>query len=95
MSQQYPDPYAGRQPQQPYHGYPQQYQQPYYQAPPPPPPPQRVRHVETQRGLGGLSNTVHLVLTVFTCGAWLFVWIPWWIFRMVVPRKTVHRYYYR
>ncbi|MER7063903.1 hypothetical protein [Streptomyces albidoflavus] len=38
----------------------------------------------------------HLLLTVFTCGLWgIFVWLPWWMFRMIVRKKTKTTYYYR
>ena len=50
---------------------------------------------DCRRGLGGLANSTHLVLTVLTCGVWLFVWIPWWIFRVIVPKRRVTKTYYR
>ncbi|WP_033300694.1 hypothetical protein, partial [Nocardiopsis gilva] len=59
------------------------------------PQPRMVKRVEKRRGLGGLANSTHLLLTVLTCGFWLLVWIPWWIVRMVIPRKRVTREYYR
>lgn len=56
--------------------------------------PRYSKSVEKRRGLGGLANSTHLLLTIFTCGLWLFVWVPWWLFRVVVPRKRVTRHYY-
>ena len=86
----YPGP--GQQP--PYHQQPQ-YPQPYYPPPQaPPPPPRVVKSVEKQRGLGGCSNSVHLILSICTCGLWLFVWIPWWIIRVLIPRRKTTRHYY-
>ncbi|GII32573.1 hypothetical protein [Planotetraspora mira] len=91
-------------PQQPYqqpYGQPYQQQQPYghpYQQPqygnvPPQPVPRKV--VEKQRGLSAGSHTFHLLATIFTCGVWgLFVWLPWWLFRVIVRRKKVTRYHY-
>ncbi|MFC7330806.1 MULTISPECIES: hypothetical protein [Nocardiopsidaceae] len=77
--------------QQPYH-----HQPPYY---PPQPPaqlhPRVVKSVHRQRGLGGCSHTVHLTLTVLTCGAWGLVWFCWWLFRVVIPRRKVTKQYYR
>lgn len=67
----------------------------YPQYQPHPGHPRRVKHIEKRRGLGAGGNSVHLVLTVLTCGLWLFVWIPWWIFRVIVPRRRVARSYYR
>lgn len=58
-------------------------------------PPRRVKHVEKRRGLGASGNSIHLILTFLTCGLWLFVWIPWWFFRVIVPRRRVTRSYYR
>lgn len=66
---------------------PQQYQQP--------PHPRMAKSVEKRRGLGGMANSTHLLLTLLTCGMWLFIWIPWWLFRMIVPRRKVTRTYYR
>ncbi|MET8145901.1 hypothetical protein ABZU32_36830 [Sphaerisporangium sp. NPDC005288] len=80
-------------PQQPYHDqqYPPQYQGQQY--PPPPPGPRKI--VTKQRGLSAGSHTLHLVLTILTCGLWgLFVWLPLWIFRMIVRRKQVTKYHY-
>ena len=57
--------------------------------------PRYSRSVERRRGLGGMANSVHLLLTLLTCGLWLFVWIPWWIVRMIVPRRRVTKTYYR
>ncbi|WP_158070361.1 hypothetical protein [Nocardiopsis sp. CNR-923] len=51
--------------------------------------------MERRRGLGGLANSTHLLLTLCTCGLWLFVWIPWWLFRVIVPRRKVTKHYYR
>lgn len=79
-------------------GYPQP-QQPYYppQQPVPYQQPQRrvVKSVERRRGLGGMATSVHLMLTVFTCGMWLMVWIPWWMIRVIIPRRKVTKHYYR
>lgn len=66
------------------------YQQ-YYQQPMNPYP---HRSVEEQRGLGGLANTTHLLLTLFTCSLWAFIWIPWAVWRELVPRKKTTRHYY-
>jgi hypothetical protein len=49
--------------------------------------PRRVVAVEKRRGLGGIANSVHLVLTLCTGGLWLLVWVPWWIAREIMPRK--------
>lgn len=60
------------------------------------PPPRKVKAVHKQRGLSGMSHMTHLVLTVCTCGVWgLFVWLPWWMFRMVFRKKRKTTYYYR
>lgn len=100
----HPDPH-----QQPYQGQPynQQYppqqqeysQQPYAQQPPPgygqPYPPQPARSVRKERGLSGKSHGFHLMATIFTCGLWgMFVWLPLWIYRMVVRRKITTKHYY-
>ncbi|MFE3461356.1 hypothetical protein ACFXKD_27745 [Nocardiopsis aegyptia] len=53
------------------------------------------KSVEKRRGLGGLANSTHLLLTLLTCGMWLVIWIPWWLFRAIVPRRKVTRTYYR
>ncbi|MFF0249984.1 hypothetical protein [Streptosporangium sandarakinum] len=51
--------------------------------------------VSKHRGLSGKSHVFHLVLTLCTCGLWgLLVWLPLWIFRLVVRRKHVTRHYY-
>ncbi|MCG5220281.1 hypothetical protein [Streptosporangium sp. KLBMP 9127] len=64
--------------------------QPYGQMP------KKVTAVSKRRGLGGLSHTAHLMLTIFTCGMWgIFVWLPWWLFRMVKPKKTKTTYRYK
>ncbi|MBV2364275.1 hypothetical protein [Streptomonospora nanhaiensis] len=77
------------------YGVPYQPPQPVqYRQPAPVPQRRVVRSVETQRGLGALGNSVHLLLTVLTCGLWLFVWAAWWIVRMVIPRRRVTRSYY-
>ncbi|MFL1444042.1 hypothetical protein [Nocardiopsis protaetiae] len=57
--------------------------------------PTYAKSVERRRGLGGWANSTHLLLTLLTCGAWLFVWVPWWVFRVIVPRKRTVRTYYR
>lgn len=57
--------------------------------------PRYAETVERRRGLGGLANSTHLLLTLLTCGMWLFVWIPWWLFRVIVPRKKTTKTYYR
>lgn len=81
--------------------HPEQWQQPqsYYPQSPVPSPAQRpqkrvMTSVEKRRGLGGLAHTTHLMLTLFTCGAWLFVWIPWWIIRVIIPKRKVTKHYY-
>jgi hypothetical protein len=67
---------------------PRYHQQPYQHHP-------RVRKsVEKQRGLGGCANSTHLILTACTCGLWLFVWIPWWIIRVLIPRRRTTKHYY-
>jgi hypothetical protein len=59
-------------------------------------PPQRVvKSVQKQRGLSGLTHTTHLLLTVCTCGMWLFVWVGHEIFRLLVARKKVTKHHYR
>lgn len=66
---------------------PPQYGQPYQ-------PPRRVKAVTKRRGLSGGSHTFHLLMTIFTCGAWgIFVWFPLWLLRMIVRRKekTIYR----
>lgn len=74
------------------------YQQPYapvpYQQPPAQERPRVVKSVQRERGLGGCSHTVHLTLTVCTCGAWGVVWFVWWMIRVVIPRKRVTKHYY-
>lgn len=76
-------------PQQPYQG-----QHPPFHGQPPYPPGPR-KSVTKQRGLSAMSHTFHLVLTICTCGVWgLFVWLPVWIFRMVIRRKQVTRHHY-
>lgn len=97
-------PYQGQYPQQPYNNqpYPQQQgypPQPYAQQPPPgygqPYPPPPARSVRKERGLSGKSHGFHLMATIFTCGLWgMFVWLPLWIYRMVVRRRVVTRHYY-
>ncbi|WP_435109405.1 hypothetical protein [Nocardiopsis synnemataformans] len=57
--------------------------------------PRYSKSVERKHGLGGMANSVHLILTLLTCGLWLFVWVPWWIVRMVIPRRRVTKTYYR
>lgn len=85
--------------------HPEQWQQPHQRQPyyppqsPAYPPAQRPRKrvmksVEKRRGLGGLAHSTHLMLTLFTCGAWLFVWIPWWIIRVIIPKRKVTKHYY-
>ena len=66
---------------------------PYAQVQPPPRPAPRPRKAVTKtRGLSGGSHTFHLLMTVFTCGLWAFVWAGTWLFRMIVRRKSVTRY---
>lgn len=71
--------------QQPYQ------QQPYPQQPPPPPQvvyvQQPAPQVMRSRASGG-AHTVHLVLTVCTCGLWAPVWFLHWLF---ARKKTVIR----
>jgi hypothetical protein len=54
-----------------------------------------VKSVQKQRGLSGLTHTTHLLLTVCTCGMWLFVWVGHEIFRLLVARKKVTKHHYR
>ncbi|MFI7610681.1 hypothetical protein ACIBP6_05510 [Nonomuraea terrae] len=65
-------------------------QQPGY---PPPPPPRK--SVTKHRGLAGKSHMFHLMMTICTCTIWgWFVWLPLWLFRLVVRRKEVTKYKY-
>lgn len=81
------------QPGPPYGQYPYGYQgQPPY---PPQRPPQPYVSVSRERGLGGLTHTANLLLTIFTCGVWGIVWATWWIVRMIFPKKTRTRHYYQ
>ena len=85
--------------QQPYSqpGYPPQQQQVPYGQPYPQQPqaPRPSRSVRKERGLSAGSHTFHLIATICTCGAWgLFVWLPMWIYRMMIRRKTVTKHYY-
>lgn len=94
--QQPHDPYRQTGPQYP----PQQpFQQPHgqpYMPPPPPQMPRKVTAVHKERGLSAMSHMTHLMLTIFTCGIWgAFVWLPWWIFRMIFRKKRKTTYYYR
>lgn len=50
--------------------------------------------VTKKRGLGAGQHSIHLILTVVSCGGWLFIWIPWWIIRMVIRRKETTRHYH-
>lgn len=66
--------------------------------PPPPygqPPyqPRKMKAVTKQRGLGAKGHSGHLIATIFTCGLWLPFWGLWWVFRMIVRRKQVTKYY--
>lgn len=83
----HPDPH--NQPHQPYG---QQYP---YGYPPQQPMPRKVVSVSKERGLGGLTHTANLVLTIFTCGLWGLVWACWWFFRMIKPKKRRTTHYYR
>lgn len=69
--------------------------------PPPPPQPQvvyvpvpadgsgrRRRKQVTRRKVGGAAHSMHLVLTVCTCGLWGIVWFAHWLF---TRSKTVTR----
>ena len=65
-----------------------------------PPPPQvvyvqapapggrRAHKQVTRRKVGGTAHSMHLVLTVCTCGLWGFVWFLHWLF---TRSKTVIR----
>lgn len=58
-------------------------------------PPQPRKSVTKHRGLSAKSHGFHLMLTIFTCGLWgLFVWLPLWVFRLIVRRKQVTKHYY-
>lgn len=87
---QQPQPWQG--PQGPY-GYPPQRPGPYGPPPPQAPAPTRWVSVEKERGLGGGSHSIHLILTLCTFGLWGFVWLGVWLWRMVFPkrRRTVYR----
>lgn len=54
---------------------------PAYSVPPPAP-------VTARRRITGGAHTVHLVLTVCTCGAWGVVWFLHWLF---TRSKTTYR----
>ena len=59
----------------------------------PPPPPQYVyvpapAPMEARKRITGGAHTVHLVLTVCTCGAWGVVWFLHWLF---TRSKTTYR----
>lgn len=57
--------------------------------------PRHVRSVTKRRGLSPATHLANFALTVATCGLWgLFVWLPWWAFRMLVRRKSTTHYYY-
>lgn len=85
------------------------YQQPYdpdaYPPPPPhgayPPqpgpyyPPQPYKGVQKKRGLSMAGHSGHAIVSVLTCGLWLPVWFCWWMFRLVVRRRRVTKYYPR
>lgn len=93
--QQPPPGYHPQQPYGPQHSGPQQpYGYGYQQQPPQMP--RKVTAVSKQRGLSGMSHMTHLLLTIFTCGMWgVFVWLPWWIFRMIFRKKTKTTYRYQ
>lgn len=42
----------------------------------------------TRRKVGGAAHSMHLILTVCTCGLWGFVWFAHWLF---TRSKTVTR----
>ncbi|GAB3209782.1 hypothetical protein GCM10027294_25560 [Marinactinospora endophytica] len=69
-----------------------------WQHQPPYPPahyqPRVRKSVEKQRGLGGCSHTVHLALTICTCGVWGIVWFVWWLIRIAIPKRKVTKHYY-
>lgn len=54
--------------------------------------PRKVKAVTRQRGLSDGFHGFHLIMTICTCGAWGFVWVCWWLFRMIVPKRKVTRY---
>jgi hypothetical protein len=87
--EQYPQQLYGQ--QQPYGQQPYPPQQPYGQVQPQP-----YKSVSKERGLSAKSHTFHLIATICTCGVWgLFVWLPLWVFRMIVRRKKTTRHYYQ
>lgn len=82
-----PHPYQ----QQMYGPYPQQPMPPAPYQPPVPygyGPPMRGRIVTKQK-IGAAGNTVHLILTIVTCGFWLPIWGLIWL---LTRKKTVTRY---
>jgi hypothetical protein len=60
----------------------------------PPPPPPQVVYVQapgpttSKTRITGGAHTVHLILTICTCGAWGIVWFLHWLF---TRSKTVTR----
>lgn len=75
---------------------PQPYQQPYgppYQPPMHPVPygyaPPAHGKVVTKQKIGAAGNSVHLILTVVSCGAWAPIWFLIWL---LTRKKTVTRY---
>jgi hypothetical protein len=63
--------------------------------PSPPPTGQPRKAVTKKRGLSDGFHGFHLIMTICTCGAWGIVWICWWLFRLIVPKRNVTRYYER
>lgn len=51
-------------------------------------PPMHGRIVSKQK-IGAAGNTVHLILTIVSCGAWLPIWGLIWL---LTRKKTVTRY---
>ncbi len=76
------DPY-GQPPEQP------TYPPPGGQAPHGYRPPAQPARVVTKQHMRGGAHTVHLILTVCTCGLWAPIWFLHWLF---TRNKTVTRY---
>lgn len=85
----------------PFQTQPVQPQAPYTGPMPPPPPQPQVVYVQapapgrqrrgkqvSRKKVGGAAHSVHLVMTVCTCGVWGFVWFFHWLF---TRSKTVTR----
>lgn len=55
--------------------------------------PRKMKAITKKRGLSGKAHTWHAMVSLFTCGLWLPVWFCVWLYRMVVRRKQVTKYY--